>query len=202
MCILTAMTAARQLRWVGLLVRAGLGLRFGDSGWSFVPCCCTPILLVWFVPLRSGPAPVGLHCLKVVDSKRVMGKCNKFWLPSWHGHAFLYLHNACAFVSAKATFETIIEIQRLPEEVWFIFSPDPIPIIVYACQSLTNQLTEDLDENLMNRSLLTRTLNLTLMHMGQFMQGGKNGRLMSYFFRCASISWFQVVRKSVSNSPF
>ena len=47
-------------------------------------------------------------------------------------------YNACAFVSAKATFETIIEIQRLPEEVWFIFSPDPITIIVYARQSLTN----------------------------------------------------------------
>ena len=49
-----------------------------------------------------------------------------------------FFHNACAFVSAKATFETIIESQRLTEEVWFIFSSDLGPIIVYAYQSLTN----------------------------------------------------------------
>ena len=47
-------------------------------------------------------------------------------------------YNACAFVSAKATFETIIESQRLTEEVWFIFLSDLGPIIVYAYQSLTN----------------------------------------------------------------
>ena len=49
-----------------------------------------------------------------------------------------FFHNACAFVSAKATFETIIESQRLTEEVWFIFLSDLGPIIVYAYQSLAN----------------------------------------------------------------
>ena len=62
------------------------------------------------------------------------------------------------------------------QSIDFLYGPGPI--IVYACQWLTNSLSHEFVENWMNWSLLTKILNPMLMHMLRNMQNMQNIQIM------------------------
>ena len=157
-----------------------------ESGCCFIFCC-------WWLPEHSRVVDHVTSCYRIrpvaANVQRLQGEIVNGLLSDLHPHVWLDLHPnlACprSLLMATSAFP-FIPSGRLPVSVQVIV------VRSNTCEpgrsGWEHLWQSSKDKNNPSKGPCTTT------HMGQFLQGGKNGRLMSFFFKSRASVWPNLMR--------